>query len=213
MSLLTKSIWAEKIQRRIEGGDISIPKVDKRDIYLAMEPARNQLIQKYLNINPNDIPSEFVTTYENVMVLKDAARERFYSTLPAQLISVSIKGKFSNTIGLRQISGMKDEYDVFIPMNSGDAGVFSGLEASGLGGKVGYWLEGSKVVYENMPYYFENKGVLIKMVSSVYSLGDDDYFPLPAGLENDFEDIVYARMTGMQQTPQKKVTDGNPNTD
>src|SRR3990167_1034485 len=176
--MITKEILGEKILRRINGGDpTTAVNVDVRDIYLEIEASRNSLIQELLNSTSNDISSEFETTYENVPVLKDVNRNRFYSTLPSQLISLVIKGNSSNSIGVRQISGMQDEYSVFIPTNSNDTGVFYGLEAGNMGGKVSFWVEGNKVFYENMPYYYENKTVLIKMISSVYSLPEDAFIP------------------------------------
>lgn len=206
--MITKEILAEKIQRRINGGDpASSINVDPRDIYLSIESSRNALIQKMLNSTYNDIASEFESVYENVPVLKDANRERFYSVLPAQLISLAIKGNSSNSIGVRQISGMKDEYDVFIPMNSNDTGVFYGLEASALHGKVGFWIENNKVLYENMPYYWENKTVLIKMISSIYDLPETAFIPIPAGLEDELEAMVYEKMMTMRGTPNSKLAD------
>src|SRR3972149_454294 len=131
--MISKEILGEKILRRINGGDpTSAVNVDVRDIYLEIESSRNSLIQELLNSTANDISSEFETTYENIPVLKDANRDRLYSVLPAQLISLMIKGNSGNSIGVRQISGMKDEYSVFIPTNSNDTGVFYGLEAASM---------------------------------------------------------------------------------
>jgi hypothetical protein len=206
--MITKDILAEKILRRVNGGDpANSTNIDKRDIYLSIESARNSLIQKTLNSSQNDISSEFESVYENVPVLKDVNRDRFYSILPAQLISLAIKGNTNNSIGIRQISGMKDEYRVFVPMNTNDTGVFYGLEASGLHGQVGFWVENSKVIYENMPYYWENKFVLIKMISSVFSLGEDEFIPIPAGIEEDLETLVYEKMMKMRMTPISKLAD------
>lgn len=206
--MITKEILGEKILRRINGGDpTTAVNVDVRDIYLEIEASRNSLIQELLNASANDISSEFETTYENIPVLKDTNRDRFYSILPAQLISLVIKGNSSNSIGVRQISGMADEYDVFIPMNSNDTGVFYGLEAGHLGGKVGFWIEGSKVLYENLPYYWEGKTVLIKMISSIYSLPEDSFIPIPAGVEKKLEEMVYEAMMKMRITPISKLAD------
>lgn len=206
--MITKAVLAEKILRRIYGGDYPpSASVKKQDVYLEMEAVRNSLIQELLNQSQNDISSEFETTYENILIQKNTNRNRFYSVLPAQLISLVIKNNSSNGIGVRQISGMMDEYDIFIPMNSNDTGVFYGLEAGHLSGKVGYWIEGDKVIYENLPYYWEGKTVLIKMISSIYSLDEDDFIPIPAGEELNLEDLVYQRMMGMKTVPGDKSAD------
>jgi len=211
--MITKRILGEKILRRINGGDYTSTSsnVAPQDVYLEIEAALNSLIQKRLNESQEDISSEFSTTYTDIIVQKDAKRERFYVELPATPISLVIKGNSSNSVGIRQVSGMKDEYKTFIPMNSGDASVFAGLPASNLGGQVGYWQEGSKLVFEGMPYYWEGKGLLIKMISSIYDLDEDDFIPIPAGEELNLEDLVFERMTSMRNTPQSKIADSNPN--
>ena len=201
--MITKQILAEKIQRRITGGDVpnSID-VDIRDVYLEMETVYSYIVEKSLNLYGEDIPGEFISVYEDVPVLKKESRNRFYSQLPAQLISVR---STRNISGLRQVSPMKSEYDAFIPMKSGDATVYSGLEAGSLLGNVGFWLEGDKIIYENMPAFWNGETVLIKMISSIYSLDEDAYVPIPAALELEMEDEIYKRLMGMKETDNKTV--------
>lgn len=200
--MITKSIIAEKLLRKLFGGDYPTSRtIDPRDIYLEAETAYAYVVQKYINITGDDISSEFITTYEDVPVLKNTNRNRLYSILPAQLISLNNGG------GLRQVSGVKDEGDVFIQMRSGDEGIFYGLEANSLGGKTGYWLEGDRIIYKNLPAYYEGKTVLVKMISSIYSLPEDEFIPIPAGVETEFEDLVYTRLLPQKQTPKDKIND------
>jgi len=212
--MITKRILGEKILRRINGGDYSATSsnVAPQDVYLATEACLNALIQKRLNESQEDISSEFATTYEDVIVQKNTARDRFFIQLPATPISLIIKGNSSNSAGVRQVSGMKDEYKVFVPMNSGDTGVFAGLPASNLNGQIGYWFEGDKLIFENMEYFWEGKGLLVKMISSIYDLEEDAFIPIPAGEELNLEDLVFQRMTGMETTPKSKLADANSNT-
>lgn len=205
--MITKKILAEKILRRVFGGDLPSTKpFDERDIYLQAETCYSYLVEKYLNLYGEDIQGEFISVYEAVPVLKNTVRNRLYSTLPAQLISIR---STRNISGLRQVQGSQDEYGAFIPMRSGDATVFYGLEASGLGGSVGYFLESDKIIYENMPAYYENKTVLVKMISSIYSLDEDAFIPIPASVEVEFEDLIYARITGIKQVKEDNIPDNN----
>lgn len=212
--MITKRILAEKILRRINGGDYTSTSsnVAPQDVYLETEAALNALIQKRLNESQEDISSEFATTYEDIIVQKSTSRERFFIELPATPISLVIKGNSSNSVGIRQVSGMQDEYMVFVPMNSGDTAVFSGLPASNLNGQIGFWQEGDKLIFEGMPYYWEGKGLLLKMISSIYDLDEDSFIPIPAGEELNLEDLVYQRMTSMRNTTESKISDANPNT-
>ncbi len=206
--MITKEIMAEKILRVINGGDINpASQVKKQDVYLQMETAYGIVVQQYLNIEGSDNAGEFVTVYPEVPILKDNARNKLYSMLPAQLVSLT-KGQ-----GIRQISGMKDEEGVFVPMNPGDVGLFYGLEASFMTGQRCYWLELDKIIYKNLEPYWENKSVMIKMIASIYSLPEDSYIPIPAGVEGIFEDEVLKRVMLQKTTPNHKLaddTDTNP---
>lgn len=203
--MITKAILAERILRKINGGDYATSKqVDKRDVYLEIEACRNTLISKYLNIEGDDINGDFISTYTGVKILKDKTRNRLYSVLPAQVISLRA-GK-----GIRQISGAKDERNVYIPMNAGDMGVFAGLEAEQLGGKIGFWLEGDKVYYnDNMPFDFEGHEVLIKMISSIYALPEDAWIPIPAEVETELQDLVMQKLAPQDSKPKDKTSDNN----
>ena len=203
--MITKKILAEKILRRVFGGDIPSTKpFDERDVYLEAESCRNYLIEKYLNLYGEDIQGEFITTYEAVPVLKNEARNRYYSVMPAQLVSAR---STRNISGIRQVSGVQEEYDVFIPLKSGDLSVFNGLEASGLGCQIGYWIESDKLYYENMPALFDGKTVMVKMISSIYSLDEDEYIPIPASVEVELEDMIFERLLMMYQTKEDRIPD------
>lgn len=203
---ITKEILSEKILRRINGGDYNLSsQVKKQDVYLAMETAYGFVVQQYLNIAGQDNAGGFISVYPQVLVLKDEVRNKLYSTLPAQLVSLN------NGAGIRQISGTKDEFDVFLQMNSGDEGMFYGLESSNLGNKKAYWLELDKVYYKNLLPYWEGETVMIKMIASIYSLPEDSFVPIPAGVETAFEDETLKRIMIEKTTPQNKIADNRDN--
>lgn len=203
--MITKKVLAEKILRRVFGGDIpSTRPFDERDVYLEAETCRNYLIEKYLNLYGEDIQGEFISTYEDVPVLRNEARKRFYSVMPAQLVSAR---STRNISGIRQVSGVQEEYDVFVPLKSGDLSIFKGLEASGLQCQIGYWIEGDKLFYENMPPDFTGKTVMVKMISSIYALDEDEYIPIPASVEAELEDMLFERLLRMYETKEDRIPD------
>ena len=203
--MATKAIIGERILRRVYGGDIpaSAP-VDIRDTYQEIENVWNYLIEKYLNLYGEDVQGEFISVYEDVEVLKNEKRDRLYAKLPAQLTSVR---STRNISGLRQISLLKDEYNVFIPMKTGDAATFSGLEAGSIGGRVAYWLEGSNIIFENMPSGFCGKHLLVKMISAIEDLDPDEQLMIPASVVAELEEEVFRRITGMRQVEEDKIPD------
>lgn len=200
---ITKAILAEKVLRRINGGDYAASsQIKKQDVYLCMEEAYGFVVQQYLNIAGSDNAGGFVSVYPAVPVVKDTVRDKFYSVLPAQLVSLN------NGAGIRQISGSKDEEEVFVPMNSGDIGMFSGLEAGSFTKKA-YWLELDRVYYKNLESYWEGENVMIKMIASIYSLPEDSFIPIPAGVETMFQDEIMKRLMPQKLTPQHKIADNN----
>lgn len=200
--MITKAILAEKILRRLNGGDYTLAsQVKKQDVYLAMEEAYGFVVQQYLNISGMDNAGGFVSTYPAVPILLDSTRDKLYSVLPAQLVSLN-KGA-----GIRQISGSQDEYDVFVPQNSGDEGMFYGLEAGHLTNKKAYWLELDRVYYKNLSSDWEGETVMIKMIASIYSLSEDSFIPIPAGVETMFQDEVMKRLAIQKQIPNHKIAD------
>lgn len=203
----SKKKLAVRIIRALHGGNVSAwSKIDPREVYEAIESARNQLMEAFVQKN-GSLDGEFITSYSSIPVVCDDTTAQKYSVLPARLIS------FSTYDGVRLISPMFNQANPFIKVANGFLPTFSGLEASGLGGKTGYYLErhsdGSvRAYYINIPHDYQK--VLIKMVSSTYSFGEDDNLPVPAEFEQPLAEMVYAFMARQYGAPTDKLSDLEP---
>lgn len=208
--MITKYKLAVRIIRALQGGAISDwRKIDPREVYEAIETARNAVMQAFIK-KDGILDGEFVTQYINVPVLCDTNTDQKYSVLPARLIS------FSSYDGVRLVSPMLNQRAAFIKINNGSLGIFSKLEAGSLGGNVGYYIErvndgsnlSARIYYVNMPMDYDK--VLIKMIASTYDFGDNEQLPIPA----EFEDAVYRtafELMAMQYgSPSDKITDTEP---
>lgn len=208
--MITKEKLAIRIIRALQGGAISDwRKIDPREVYEAIETARNAVMQAFIN-KDGILDGEFVTQYINVPVLCDDNTNQKYSILPARLIS------FNSYDGIRLISPMLNQREPFIKIHNGSLSIFSGLEAGGIGGNVGYYIErvkngnslSARVYYVNIPHDYTK--VLIKMIASTYDFNEDEQLPIPA----EFEDVVFRTafdlMSIQYGSQSDKLTDTQP---
>jgi hypothetical protein len=208
--VITKHKLAIRIIRALQGGSISDwRKIDPREVYEAIETARNAVMEAFIKKN-GILDGEFVTQYINVPVLCDTNTDQKYSVLPARLIS------FSSYDGIRLVSPMLNQRAAFVKINNGALGIFSKLEAGHIGGNVGYYIErvkdgnalSARIYYVNMPMDYDK--VLIKMIASTYDFNDDEQLPIPA----EFEDTVYRTafdlMAIQYGSPSDKTIDTEP---
>lgn len=208
--MITKHKLAIRIIRALQGGSISDwRKIDPREVYEAIETARNAVMEAFIKKN-GILDGEFVTQYINVPVLCDNNTDQKYSVLPARLIS------FSSYDGIRLVSPMLNQRAPFVKIHNGALAIFSGLEAGNIGGNVGYYIErvkdgsslSARIYYVNMPMDYDK--VLIKMIASTYDFNDDEQLPIPA----EFEDTVYRTafelMAIQYGSPSDKTIDTEP---
>jgi hypothetical protein len=205
---MIKGALKEQVVRIINGGDYpTSTSIKEQDAELVLDQARNYLLEKNLNQYGEDISDEFVSVFE-VEIKKHTKRNRLYIELPAKIVSLR-DGK-----GLRQISPIEDDYNVWIPLKGGSVGMYHGLEAGNIEGKVGYWMEGAQggsrypiILFDNLDNTWVGKEVLLKMIASVSSMDDDDIIPVPANAEIELLQLCVEILSGQKQFPVDKAND------
>jgi len=174
-------------------------------VYKKIEIARNTIIttdfNQHRNENSYDINGDFITPFNNVPVKEDEEREEKFSELPARIISLP------DNRGIRQVSETKGQKNPFYKMPNGMVGTFGNLEAGGLGGGTGYYIERDRIYYVNIGDQVEN--VLIKMIASVDDLDEDDPIPVPAQFEKPLIDMVKEMMDEKKNTTEDDRNDSN----
>lgn len=198
--MLTKQKIATLVLNTLHGGQVSsFKKATPRQVYERIETVRNLFLEQQMK-EFGELDGEFITQYRDVTVVKDAGTNKFYSTLPSEIIS------FGEHSGLRQVSPMKNQELSFIKMANGSESTFAGLEAGQLHGNTGYYIERVKVgtnqsiriYYKNIPFQYDK--VLVKMVASVYDFNENEALPIPAKYE---EQLILA--VGQAFNPQFKI--------
>tara|TARA_R110000751_G_scaffold79121_2_gene159562 strand:+ start:9414 stop:10067 length:654 start_codon:yes stop_codon:yes gene_type:complete len=213
---ITKIEIAELVREIKGGGDASSEaKFHPTIIYKVAEMARNHLIKTAYNesrsyssqqgygVGRTYINGDFYSTYKNVPIKEDCETNRVYSLLPGRLISLP------HDRGLRSVSPMQEEENQFNIVEAGSSAVYAGLEADVMSGPEIY-IEGDRIYYRNLTN--TDCKVLIRMVSSINDLKEDEIIPIPADYELQFLELIKASLEEQKIAQQDKHNDANINT-
>jgi hypothetical protein len=202
MATTKRSLATLIIENKLGGPVESWQKFDPRELYQYIESARNTLMDQLL-MQGGALDGEFVAVFKNVPVECDEDTGEFYSMMPSKVVSLS------NRSGLKQVSPMKNQNDVFIKVDNSSAHVYSNLEAGKLLGQTSYHIEKRRIVYHNLP--FSIKKVLVKMIGSIEAFHEDELLPIPASAEAQIINMVMQMTMEKKQTPVDRVNDQMPN--
>ena len=198
--MITKKQIAEIIADIKSGGDPSNnSKYDTRNIGVIVDIARNTLIDTELR-QYGRISEIFTKAFPNVAVKSDEDRDEQYSDLP------SILAALKKDQGLRQVSPMRDQINVFAIGQSGDRALFNGMEGE-LSTRTIVLLEGQRIYYENISPKIEK--VLIKMIPSIADIDENESIPVPGDKETALISIIKDMFQESKETVEDKYNDAN----
>lgn len=166
-----------------------------------LEMAFNEVVS---NIQDPSVIDQFCVVHRDVPVLTDEGLGLKYSDLPSSVL---------NTIyfrGLRLISPMKDQTNVFFIRKNNSTSVMNRLQSNDVAFSNTARLEGPKRVYYDRISNDIDK-VLIKMVSTFSEIASDDDIEMPGGKDGIVFRMVMEAMNVQMQTPENMRNDNNPN--
>jgi len=202
---MKKGVMKELILQRVEGGIVNQDtsrQVRREDIDAYLGAAINYAITKQYYINKKEegestIPNDFISTYY-VPVQKDTVRNVKYSDLPTQLLSME---KNRGLRGIYPVQGNDQFVEGYFEARKHDQYYARSWKDSTL-----YRLIGDRVEYDNIsPVVSE---VIIRMVSAIGDLSDEDEVPVPAGSEVEVIEICSQFFLG-QRTAQPDFVNNN----
>lgn len=174
-------------------------KLDRRLVWFWADrliPALVEKISKEMGMGTEDTMTDFVTTKE-AKVFYSERRQQYYTDIPTPTIEMPGYSK------IRQIGDIQDEETAFVPVQNGQQAIIKHLEVGGLGGRIGYRIEGNRVFFVNMPNgVYET--VLMKYVPTVAGLDDDEDVRLPATAEYQLINMIVAQLQEQKMTPEDK---------
>lgn len=182
----TKAKIAQQIVRILAGGDGN-NRWDVREIMYAVDQTRDYLAKinyyERMKGGERDVDPTWLSPFENIAVVHDAAKNLWYAELPAIPISLP------NNAGLNFVGLMEALFDPMIPLRNNDPWALkeSGTNIVDLLGNVGYFQEGNRI------YLVGQNGaanLLIKMVANSSAIGESDFYPCSPDIVTQIVDKV-----------------------
>lgn len=206
--MISIKILAERIIRILAGGDRNIDdfNIDIREVEMMVSSAANWLIKQNLFQNitqaQHNVDGQYIATFKNVAVLFDDSMDLAYCALPAKYISMP------HDRGIHQVSKMKDQFNVFIPIRNGAVAVFANSPAGRMENRIGFYPEGTNI-YFTRDISKDVDELLIKLViASASDIATNASF-IPPDMEMPIIEKVL--QTFGQERPQDKQNNNNPN--
>jgi len=208
MSFTSQYKLAEQALRIIVGGTpTDDAEVEIQEVVLAVSQAFATVVKNQYfaakAIGEQMINGNLIYAFEDIEVQKDSKKGLFFSELPSTTINLPYD------MGVHQISRMKDQKRIFIPVQNGFSGLFEGLKSQKLSGRIGYYLENDRVYYENMTVTNEVSTVLMKLVVPLSSLDVDDEVNVPDDIQGEIIAGVVQLYSIEQQAPHDETSDLN----
>ena len=196
------NIIAEEVQFILNGGNVSTDsQLDTRVIKLAISQASAKLVALDFDAKAKSfagsISGTYLQVFEDVPVKYNGNRNKYFSELPYEYLNLD------EDRGIHQISAMKDEDNVFIPVRNGMSSLLANTPQGRMEGKVSYFPEGLKsVIYRNDMDSLGITTVLVKII-----VGDTNMI-IPKHLVADIIKLSIDLLRYIDK-PQDKVTDSN----
>lgn len=193
---------SEQIIRILSGGDRNLDdsKWDIREIELFVTQAINYFIKQNLfqNISQgqNGIDGQYVITFKNIDVLYDEDLALAYAVLPATYISLPYDR------GIVQVSLMKDQFNVFIPIRNGAVAVFKNSPAGRLESRIGFYPE-QQNIYFTKDISKDTDKILVKLIIADAQAVNNNQLFIPPDIELPIIEKVLQLLSN--QYPQDKL--------
>lgn len=205
MSLTSKYRIAEQARNILVGGkSTSDIEVSIRELIIFVGQAFASIVsRKYFegkNEGESHVNGNFIYPFEED-VLKDTAKGLFYSVLPATSVTLPYD------MEVYQVSRIKDQKAVFVPVSSGFTGLTEGLESGRLEGRIGYFVEDGRIYYVNMDQINKVDTVLMKLVAPIGSVEDEDEINISDDIQLEIVTLANQLYQNEQQNPKDTVND------
>ena len=135
-------------------------------------------------------------------VTKDTAKGLYYAEVPETGVTLPYD------MEIYQVSPTKDQANTFVPVQNGFVGLYNGLEAGRLEGRIGYFLENGRIYFVNMDALNNAETVLMKLVAPFGSIDDEDDINISLDIQAEIVAAAIAFYRMEQETPQDITNDG-----
>lgn len=190
-----------------------------QEILIAVEQAFATVVKGSWFQNKNEGISElngtYVYTFKNQLILKDDDLNQWYTDLPASYIDLP------HEIGIQTVAFMPiprtntqpvsqgSQDDAIVRVPNGFLSLTRDLEVAGLSGRIGYYVEGTRIYYVNMNTSNYGSKVMIKLNVSLDGIDEDELINIPPEIQKQIVDMVVERYMTEQVAPKDILNDNN----
>lgn len=143
-------------------------------------------------------------TYDNVPVLKDVDRDKYYCEFPAPIVQLPEPGE-----GVRYIHLKKDRSLKFVPVTIHSAVVFGGLDVNIVDPTIGYSITNGRIEFEDNDV-LQYETLSVRIVRPFEAYDEDEPIYIPSGTDEQFMELIVNLLMG--QVPESKIPDDNQKT-
>lgn len=143
-------------------------------------------------------------TYDNVPVLKDSDRDKYYCNFPAPIVQLPDSAE-----GVRNIHLKKDRSLKFVPVTISSATVFDGLDVRIVDPTIGYVITNGRIEFEDNDV-LQYETLSMRIVRPFEDYDDDETVYIPSGTDEQFMELIVNVLMG--QVPESKILDDNQKT-
>ena len=179
-------------------------KPDRRQIFALMD--------KHLPIILVQTAKNFGDTILNNFNVTTILPVTFYTGMGMYSISTSTISMMNleGFSGIRQIGDSQSIENDWVPVQRGWGSIMSYLEINGLGGRVGYWLQGNTIYIKNPPVNVPPFS-RITYVPTIMGLQDTDDITIPAETLSFISDKICDVLKEQKLTPENVANDNKDN--
>jgi hypothetical protein len=203
--MATKKQLAELIIRRLSGGSpTEDSELDIREIMFTLDQLRDARIRidtfNSIKAGYHEVSTDYLSQYEDVTILTNAAQSLRYITLPANPIDLP------DEMGIYMISPMKNPEIGFYRIPGVGLPLYRGMSSVETEDITTYWVVGSTVYFKNVDPFISK--VLVTMVASSKDIAEGANYPIPPDAEAEILEVLYQQYAPVQQTPHDEIEDG-----
>lgn len=186
--MATKEQWIELVNLKLSGGDAPAQiqgRYSPQEIELYLTMAFNDILSKAWVEYPDLLSDYYRTVVKSIE--KDTTRDERYVEIEGGILPLP------KDSGLIQVRSKRNPYMQFIIQSGSSMAVFEELEVSYVNGRVGCYVEGSRIYFDyNLPKEVED--CIIKYITPFEGLSDTDEVSVPFGGNQAVFDSVYRLM-------------------
>lgn len=200
--MITKLGYAQQLINILYPSPTDDRKLREQEAALAISQARDRLLKREIlqnKLETNSIYGNWLSTFFDNKTYFDKNLGKYAIKLPARPISLI------GDMGVYHVFPQGEEENMFIPVTTGFSAMHLKTLSKMLGGNMGYYLDGNKIVFLNK--ISTDQPITIRMVAMGEDIPLDDYFPIDGSIEQEMLELAVNLYSTQKQINEDIISD------